>query len=43
LFFFTARRLSKFCFQISGRVGSMAVALLWMKRFPKLRDVERLE
>jgi hypothetical protein len=26
-----------------GHVGSIAVALLWMKLFPKLRDVERLE
>jgi hypothetical protein len=26
-----------------GRVGSIAVALLWMKLFPNLRDVERLE
>jgi hypothetical protein len=26
-----------------GRLGSIAVALLWMKLFPKLRDVERLE
>jgi hypothetical protein len=26
-----------------GGVGTVAVALLWMKRFPTLRDVERLE
>jgi hypothetical protein len=26
-----------------GGVGSVVVALLWMKLFPTLRDVERLE
>jgi dihydroorotase-like cyclic amidohydrolase len=26
-----------------GGVGSIAVALLWMNLFPKLRDIERLE
>jgi uncharacterized membrane protein YciS (DUF1049 family) len=26
-----------------GGVGTIIVALLWMKLFPKLRDVERLE
>ena len=26
-----------------GGVGTIAVALLWMKLFPTLRDVERLE
>jgi hypothetical protein len=26
-----------------GGIGTVAVALLWMKLFPTLRDVERLE
>jgi hypothetical protein len=26
-----------------GGLGTIAVALLWMKLFPTLRDVERLE
>jgi hypothetical protein len=28
---------------VLGGVGSVAVALLWMRLFPTLRDVERLE
>jgi hypothetical protein len=28
---------------IIGGVGTIAVALLWMKLFPTLRDVEKLE
>jgi hypothetical protein len=27
----------------AGRIGTVAVALLWMKLFSALRDVERLE
>jgi len=27
----------------SGGIGTIIVALLWMKLFPTLRDVERLE
>jgi hypothetical protein len=28
---------------VLGGVGTVAVALLWMKLFPTLRDMERLE
>jgi hypothetical protein len=28
---------------VLGGVGTVVVALLWMKLFPGLRDVERLE
>jgi hypothetical protein len=28
---------------VLGGVGTIAVALLWMKLFPALRNVERLE
>jgi hypothetical protein len=28
---------------VLGGVGTVAVALLWMKLFPALRNVERLE
>jgi hypothetical protein len=28
---------------VLGGVGSVVVALLWMRLFPTLRDVERLE
>jgi hypothetical protein len=38
-FFFSANSLSRF----SSQIGAVAVALLWMKLFPTLRDVERLE
>jgi len=28
---------------VLGGLGTIAIALLWMKLFPTLRDVERLE
>jgi len=28
---------------VLGGVGTIAIALLWMKLFPTLRDVEKLE
>jgi hypothetical protein len=28
---------------VLGGIGTVGVALLWMKLFPKLRDFERLE
>jgi MFS family permease len=40
---FTAALMGAVPAVILGGVGSVAVALLWMKLFPTLRDVERLE
>jgi hypothetical protein len=39
----TAALLGAMPAAVLGGVGTVAVALLWMKLFPTLRDVERLE
>jgi len=40
---FTAALVGAVPAAVLGGVGSVAVALLWMRLFPTLRDVERLE
>jgi hypothetical protein len=40
---FTAALMGTVPAAVLGGVGSVIVALLWMKLFPTLRDVERLE
>ncbi|OYV51490.1 MAG: MFS transporter, partial [Acidocella sp. 20-58-15] len=40
---FTAALMGAVPAVILGGIGSVAVALLWMKLFPSLRDMERLE
>jgi hypothetical protein len=39
----TAALLGTIPAALLGGVGTIAIALLWMKLFPALRDVERLE
>jgi len=38
-----ARQLHSWTGTLLGGVGTVAIALLWMKLFPSLRKVERLE
>jgi uncharacterized protein (DUF2062 family) len=40
---FTAALMGAVPAAVLGGVGTVVVALLWMKLFPSLRDMERLE